>query len=223
MLTRSLAALGLVLALTATAAAHFVFVVPESGGKARVVFSDNLEADENVPIAKIGATKLQLRNADGKSSPLAWTKGAHALEVEVAGTGSQVVYGVTDYGVLQKGKTPPFLLRYHSKAIVGPIPKDGGKLGDAVAVEIVPVMTGDKVILEVLARGKPVADAEVHVLLKSGDKKLTTDAKGRTEAFEAKGQVGAWVRHTEAGKGKVGGKAYEEARHYATLVFGPAK
>ena len=219
MFTRTLTSLALLFTLSATATAHFVFIVPESGGKARVVFSDSLQPDENVPIAKISATKLRLRNADGKSSSLAWTKGDHALKVEVPGTGSRVVYGVTDYGVIQKGKAKPFLLQYHPKAIVGAIPKDGGKLGDAVPVEIVPVVSAGKVVFEVLARGKPVADAEVNVILKSGNKKLTTDAKGRTEAIEVKGQCGVWVRHTEATTGKAGGKAYEEARHYATLVY----
>lgn len=222
MFTRSLGALALILTLSATAGAHFVFIVPESVGKARVVFSDSLQPDENVPITKIGATKLHVRNADGKSSPLAWTKGDHAYSVEVPGTGSRVVYGVTDYGVLQKGKSKPYLLQYHPKAIFGAIPKDGGKVGDAVPVEIVPVVSGDRVLFEVLAKGKPVADAEVNVLLKSGNKKFTTDAKGRTEALEVKGQCGAWVRHTDAKAGKAGGKTYDEARHYATLVFDPA-
>ena len=221
MLTRSLGALALALALSATAAAHFVFIVPESAGKARVVFSDSLEPDENVPIAKISATTLHLRHADRTTSRLDWTKGKFALEVEVAGTGTRIIRGMTDYGVLQKGTAKPYLLRYHSKAIVGAIPKDGGKLGDVVPVEIVPVVSGGKVVFEVLVGGKPIANAEVTVLLAADSKKLTTDAKGRTEAVEVKGQCGAWVRHTEATTGKASGKTYEEARHYATLVCDP--
>ncbi len=223
MFTRSLGALALILTLSATAAAHFVFIVPESAGKARVVFSDSLQPDENVPITKISATNLQIRNADGRSSPLAWTKGEHAYSVEVLGTGSRVVYGVTDYGVLQKGKSKPYLLQYHPKAIFGAIPKDGGALGKDRAIEIVPIVSAGKVAFVVHARGKPVAGAEVHVLQKSGEETLTTDEQGRTKAIEVKGQCGAWVRHTDAKAGKAGGKTYDEARHYATLVFDAGK
>jgi uncharacterized GH25 family protein len=218
MLIRSLAALGLLLALSASAVAHFVFVVPESADKARVVFSDSLEPDEKIPVAKLAHTKLMARAANGKSSALAWTKGEHALTVSVP-TGSKLVYGVTSLGVLQKGTAKPYLLRYYSKAIVGPIPKDGGKLGADQALEIVPVVSGDKVAFEVLAGGKLVANAEVNLIVKSGKKKLTTDARGRTEAVEVKGQCGAWVSKTEAVAGKSGGKSYEEIRTYATLVF----
>jgi uncharacterized GH25 family protein len=226
MLTRSLAALALVAALSATATAHFVFIVPESANKARVVFSDSLAPDKNVSVEKIAGTTLLMRDARGKASPkawaLVWTKGENSYAIEIPGTGSRVVYGVTDYGVVQKGSAKPYLLRYYPKALVGPIPEDGGKLGKHQDVEIVPVVSGGKVAFEVLAHARPVADAEVHVLQKSGAEKLITDAKGRTKAVEVKGQCGVYVRHVEKKAGKVGGKDYDEVRQYATLVFDPA-
>ena len=222
MRTRSLAALALAAALSANAVAHFVFIVPESANKARVVFSDSLEPDQKVPVAKIAATKLLMRDPEGKVSPLTWIKGEHAYAVELPGAGPRVVYGLTDYGVLQKGSAKPYLLRYYPKAVVGPVPEGGGKPGKHLAVEIFPVVSGGKVAFRVEARGKPVADAEVHVLQKSGEETLKTDVSGRTKAVEVKGQCGAYVRHTEKITGKVGGKDYDESRNYATLVFDPA-
>ena len=127
-----------------------------------------------------------------------------------------------EYGVLQKGTAKPYLLRYYPKAIVGPIPKDGGVLGKHQTLEIAPVVSDGKVAFWVHSNAKLIANAEVNVIQKSGNKKLTTDAKGRTEAIEVAGQCGVWVRHTGEGAGKAGGKTYEEARHYATLVFDPA-
>lgn len=214
MLTRSLVALALLVALSATAAAHFVFIVPESANKARVVFSNSLEPDQKVPIAKIAATKLLLRDAKGKVSPLTWTKGEHSYAVEVPGTGSRIVYGVTDYGIVQKGTAKPYLLRYHSKAIVGPIPKRGG-FDKHQAIELVPEVSDGKVVFWVHTNAKLIANAEVHVLQKSGEETLTTESHGRTKAIDVKGQCGVYVRHTD----KTAGKDYDEVRLYATLVF----
>src|SRR3954453_19851468 len=67
---RTLACL-LALALGTTAGAHFVFIVPDKDGSAaRVVFSDDLSPDENVPVSKIAGTKLTLRAGDGKPAAL---------------------------------------------------------------------------------------------------------------------------------------------------------
>lgn len=219
-MTRSLLAV-VALALGATAAGgHFVFVIPAAdGAKAQVVFSDELAPDKNVPITKIASTKLHARGADKKATALTLQKGENAYDVKLPGSGTRIVYGMTDYGVLQKGKEKPYLLRYHPKAIVGAVPADGGAMAEA-ALEIVPSVNGGKVSFRVMAKGKPVADAEVNVMLPKGEnKKLKADAKGNTDAIEATGQVGAWARHTDKAGGKHDGKHYDEARHYATLVI----
>ena len=70
-----------------------------------------------------------------------------------------------------------------------------------------------------LAKGKPVADAEVTVLLPGDErKKVVTDKAGYTPVFEAAGRYGVWARHFETVSGESGGQKYEEVRHYATLV-----
>ena len=94
--------------------AHFPFIVPDDkGATAKVVFSDTLEPDTNVNIEKLANTKLTLRDAAGKESPVEWKKGDGFYALAIPGSGTRVVYGVTDYGVLQKGDAKPFKLTYY--------------------------------------------------------------------------------------------------------------
>ena len=200
--------------------AHFVFIVPDAKNpqKAIVVFSDELAADANVSIDKIAGIKLQIRDSAGKDTPLTATKAEHALALELPGKGKRIVFGSLDYGVLQKGDSKPFLLRYHPKAIFGPA--DGVKVGDKLPLEIVPSIVKDKVRFLVLSRGRPLVDAEVTVMRPADakDEKVKTDKDGLTPAFEAKGRFGVWIRASEAVAGESDGKKYEEVRNYATLV-----
>lgn len=208
----------LVLGLAGLAQAHFVFVVPDKdGNSAKVVFSDSLDADENVPISKIFATKLYVRAGDGKPAKLDWKEGKHALETSLAGKGFRVVQGTTDYGVLTKGKDT-FALRYHPRAVIGR-PTEAMKPDEALPVEILPVFADGKLKFLVAAKGKAVADAEVTVMPPEGKSvKAKTDRNGLTEAHDAAGRYGAWVRQSEATSGEQDGKKYAEVRHYATLV-----
>jgi N-acetylneuraminic acid mutarotase len=77
--------------------------------------------------------------------------------------------------------------------------------------------------LQLLARGKPVANSEITVLLPDGSqRKLQTDAAGQTETLAQSGRFGAWARFWEAAFGERDGKRYQEIHHYATLVFDAA-
>jgi uncharacterized GH25 family protein len=213
------------LGLATSAGAHFVFVVPDKDGStARVVFSDSLEPDENVPISKIAATKLTLRSADGKPEALTWKKGEHSLDLKLPGKGVRVVQGTTDYGISTREKDNPYLLRYHPRAIVG-TPTEAIKPDEKQPVELIPVFADGKVRFLAAARGKPLANAEVNVLIPgSKSQKAKTDSKGLTETFDAPGRYGAWVRTTEKKTGELDGKKYNEVRSYATLVVDlPAK
>lgn len=218
-MTRFLAGTMLSLMLTAALQAHFVFVVPHSGGtKAKVVFSDSLDPDENVPIDKVSTLKLFLRGSGSKDVPLTWSKGENCYELDIPGEDTRVIYGSVDYGVMARQGSKPYLLRYHPKAIVGPWTK-AARLGDACPAEIVPVGEAGKLRFQVLAHGKPVADTEVTVLVTgSKGKKVKTDRDGLTPEFAQPGQYGAWVRSTEAAYGEHAGQKYDEVRHYATLV-----
>lgn len=205
----------------AAARAHFPFVVPEANGaKAQVVFSDSLGPDENVAIARIEKTKLFVRDAAGKDAPVPWTKGEHSLKCDLPGSGLRTVYGTTDFGVLQRGDQKPFRLLYYPKAVVGARPFDAAPLGTAAAVELVPVGSAGKLQFRFLKAGKPVADADVTVMVPGAkeSKKVKADKDGLTPAFAEAGAFGAYAFAGESGAGEEGGKKYDQTRHYATLV-----
>ncbi len=205
--------------LTASALAHFVYVVPSTNGQTiTVVMSEDLEADEAVSIEKISGLKLTARTADGKESPVATKVDKHALIARVP-EHAKLLYGDVTYGLLSRANTKPALLVYHPKAILSGCDEKAANLGAKAVIEISTRTTNGKTALRVTSAGKPVADTEVNVLLPDGErKKLKTNADGLTEAVSAKGRYAAWVRHLEPKAGMHDGKPYEEIRHYATLV-----
>ena len=207
----------------AVAHGHFPFVVPDAKGEsAKVVFSDTLEPDADVNIEKIANTKLTLRDAAGKESPLEWKKGDGFYAVNVPGSGDRVIYGVTDYGVLQKGDTKPFKLAYYPKAVIGAATAKA--IGEKLALEVVAEGGSGKVRFRVLAAGKPVAESEVTVMPPAGGKKAaTTDKDGYTPAFDGAGRYGVVAKQVEVKAGEHAGKKYDEIRSYATLVCDVSK
>ena len=204
----------------AIAQAHFPFIVPDaSGTTAKVVFSDDLSPDTKVDIEKLAGTKLTLRDSGGKDIPLDWKKGDGFYQVAVPGTGSRVIYGVAEYGVLQKGDAKPFRLTYFPKAVVGPAPTMVAAVGGPLKVEILASEGLGKTRFQVVHEGKAVAEAEVTILLPGGTKKaVKTDSTGFTPTFDASGRYGVFARVTEPKGGEHAGKKYDETRYYATLV-----
>jgi uncharacterized GH25 family protein len=216
---RTFCAALIVIAAASLSRAHFPFIVPDDkGGAAKVVFSDTLEPDTNVNIEKIGNTKLTLRDAGGKESPVEWKKGEGHYSLEIPGSGTRTIYGVTDYGVLQKGDTKPFKLTYYPKAVIGAATAKEATIGK-LPLEVVAVGGGSKVKFQVLATGKPLPDSEVMVILPDGAKKTSTTTKeGFTPEYDGAGRYAVYAKQIEAKPGEHAGKKYDEARHYATLV-----
>jgi uncharacterized GH25 family protein len=212
------AAVGL-LAVSA-AQGHFPFIVPEgNGAAAKVVFSDDLNPDPNVAIEKLANTKLTVRDAAGKETPAEWQKGDAFYSLPVPGAGTRVVYGTTDYGVLQKGDAPAFKLTYYPKAVLGAATAKEATVGEKLPLEVAAEGAAGKTRFRVLAAGKPVADSEVTVMLPgSGKKAVKTDKDGYTPEFGETGRFGVVAKLVEAKSGEHAGKKYAEARHYATLV-----
>lgn len=210
----------------ASATAHMVYVVPTAVGEevaVTVVFSDNLEADEKVDIAKVGGLKLTGRYGNGMENEIALAAEKHTLKGKMKGTQPQVAFGTVDYGVIAKADAKPALLRYHPKAVLAGTDETAATIGKA-AIEIVPVVEGGKVTFRVLAAGKPVPDVEVSVTTPDGNKeKVKADKDGRTPAYVAKGRFAAYAKYSEPTAGEAGGKKYEEIRHYATLVVDAGK
>jgi hypothetical protein len=208
------------LCLVSVAQGHFPFIVPDAKGEtAKVVFSDDLNPDTNVNIEKLAGTKLTFRDAAGKESAVEWKKGEGFYAVNVPGNGNRVIYGVTDYGVLQKGDTKPFKLTYYPKAVIGTATAKEVTVGEKLALEIIAAGEPGKVKFRVLALGKPLPESEVTVILPDGAKKsVKTDKEGYTSEFEGSGRFAVWARQSEAKTGEYAGKKYEEVRNYATLV-----
>lgn len=211
--------------LTLTAAAflahaHFVFVVPEPGGaRAKLFMSEQLQPDGEVDFATVAGTKLNLRDG-GRDTPLALTKGTDAFLLSLSGSGTRIIYGTTDLGFSGRPGAKPYVLIYYPKTILGNAFAGNVTVGGQTPVEIVPVGKPGAVKLLLLARGKPLANSEITVLLPGGDqKKVMTDGMGQTEALPQTGRFGAWARFWEPAAGERDGKKYEEVRHYATLVF----
>ena len=206
------------------ASAHFAYIVPEGPNKGRVVFSDNLKADEKVPVERLANLKLRLI-AEGKADDLAMThdKKANLYRIEVPGEKTRVVIGTINYGVVQRGDAKPFLLQYYPKGIFGEWSNGASVVaGKTVPLEILPVREGDKIRFQVALKGQPLAKAEVSVLIPGEEKTKTvmTDETGHTEFFDKSGQYAIQTKHAEATVGEVDGKKYDETRHYATLVVG---
>ncbi|MBA4192188.1 MAG: hypothetical protein C0467_29790 [Planctomycetaceae bacterium] len=213
---------GLMLAILTVSVAqgHFPFIVPEGKGEtAKVIFSDDLKPDTAVNIEKIANTKLVLRDAGGKESALEWKKGEGFYAVNVPGSGNRVVYGVTDYGVLQKGEGKPFKLTYCPKAVLGSATAIEATVGGKLELEVVASGTPGKTKFLVLAEGKPLPESEVTVMLPdSGKKAVKTDKEGYTPEFEGYGRFGVVAKRIEVKTGEHAGKKFDEVRTYATLV-----
>jgi hypothetical protein len=220
--------LALVLSTACVARGHFVFIVPNADGSAAtVVLSEALQPDAEVEIVLAGKPQLKVRDATGKEAALTLKKTADdTVTLELPGEGMRVVYGEADLGVMQRGEGPAFRLLYHPKTIIGDAFDPHANLGDRAPIEIVPVASAGAVAFRVVAGGKPVAQAELNLVLPDGERtKVTANENGQTESFTAAGRYAAWTRHVEAKSGEAGGKPYQATRHYATLVadVAPAK
>src|SRR5689334_9354790 len=152
---KTCSAIILLLAASSLARAHFPFILPhEKGTSAKVVFSDTLEPDANVNIENLAHTKSMVRDARGKESVIEWSKGDGFYSLAVPGSGNRVIYGVTDYGVLQKGDAKPFKLTYYPKAVIGSPTAKEAVIGNQ-PLEVVVIGGGKKVKFRVLTDGKP--------------------------------------------------------------------
>src|SRR5687768_944205 len=138
-------ALPVLLVAIGAAHAHFPFLVPDGPDTGKAVFSDSLKPDTaGVPVDRIASTKVVvLQEGKGVTVPLTLDKTANCYTFAVPGSGPRIVLGTTDYGVLQRGESKPFLLRYYAKAVFGGLPAaDKATIGANVPLELVPVEIG---------------------------------------------------------------------------------
>lgn len=211
------------LAVSAEVLAHFVFIVPlPDGTAAKIIMSETLTPGEGLSVERLGQPRFYLRTADGKDVPLNFkAEDTKSLRLETPGTGTRVVHGKVDWGLVTRGANPHVLL-YYPKTILGDPFDPKTIVGGATPVEIVPVAAKDAngVRLKLLVEGKPKGETELTVVHPDGAaEKVLTDKEGLTPALTDKGRYGAWARFWEDKPGERDGKPYAQLRHYATLVF----
>jgi hypothetical protein len=218
---------GLILAAPAAqpALAHFLFariLPPAEGGRAvEVYFSELAEAGDARLTAKIAHTQLWLQQTPGQFEPLVVRKTPDRLRAHLPASGSLMVVGTCQYGVLARPNQTPFLLRYFPKAIVGQ-PAELNRLTPhgKVPLEIVPSIHGEELRLVALVDGKPLPKAEfVTVDAQLSNTKVTADENGQAVWKPYPGAFSIYVRNTRKESGEVGGQKYVEIREFATLAF----
>ena len=239
---KRLCSLILVLALTPASQAHFIWILPDTsakkGGKVRLVFSDTIRPDENVDVKKIAATEVFIKGDDARARTVKKAEGTHAYEVTLEGEGPYAVAAVCHYGVVQRGKSEPFLLHYYAKHSPSLTPdvregkETGFGWGDKFPLEIRHVVGPQGGAFQAVWQGKPLPNVEVVAVFEGLDKSATlkTDKEGyffgtgATLPEEVKdfkgGLMGFRVSKTEEKSGEHDGKKYKEVRHHATLTVG---
>jgi uncharacterized GH25 family protein len=218
------------LLLAAPVRAHFLWIVPDepADGKpaTHIIFSDDLNPGAADLLKKVAKTEAYARNLDLKTTDLKLTEDKNVLRVGVKEKG-QVLGAVCKYGVFQKGNDEPALIYYYAKSYAGedlkkPPPDNLMKPWDKLALEIVPLVEEKKTV-QVLWQGKPLAGAEVVLLVPGDDKPVQgmTDKDGLYKVVnpKANGVYGIRALYTEKTAGEYDGKKYNLIRHYATLTF----
>lgn len=218
---RHLSFLAPMLALAASAFAHFPFILLDQGGAtARLIMSETLEPDPEVSIDTLAGINLFVRTRDGRETPLTLSKGSEWMTMAIPGSGDRIIHGVADLGVTRRGSGRPHVLRYYPKTVIGDAFDPELTLGDRVPVELVPVRAGAEFKVKLLIAGAPAPKQEIRLVHPDGgDEKYTTDEHGTIGPFSEPGRYGAWARYWVDETGARGDKTYDQVRHYATVVF----
>ena len=87
----------LLLGFAAIASAHFVFVVPLSGGStAQVFISETLQPTDEVDAGLVSGAKLSLRDSQGHETPLTLVRGDHAFLTALPSGGTRIIHGLAE-------------------------------------------------------------------------------------------------------------------------------
>ncbi|MCW5964999.1 MAG: hypothetical protein KIT83_13245 [Bryobacterales bacterium] len=217
---RLLVALSVLMISVPSVFGHFVFVSAQPGGReARIVMSEDVKPDLDVKL--IASTRLEMLAEDGSVTAVNFSQPEkNYFSVAVPGSGTRVLFGKTEFGVVQRGESKPHLLIYYPKSVIGDAFSPRAVLGSRSPVELQAMGDAEGIRFRLTAFGKPVTGGEVVVILPDGsESKVKTDGNGETEGeFRERGQYAVWARYWVDAAGEYQGKAYEQVRHYATLV-----
>lgn len=212
-------------AVAISAHAHFMFVritPPAEGGRgAEVYFSELAAAGDPRYIDRLSGGKFEVQTTPGEFRELPMRKLADRLRGHVPVTGSLMVVGQLDYGVLNRPLQPTFLLRHYSQAVAGQ-PAEVNKLATRGArLEVAAQFAADEIALTALLAGKPLPDATFSIVdTNLSEEELKADAAGRA-VFKpaAPGVYSIYIKHVDPTPGEYEGKSYKEIREFATLAF----
>jgi hypothetical protein len=220
----ALAAVAFLMLADGTARAHFLFVrirpAAEAGRAAEVYFSEQAEAGDPRFVTRIAHTKLWLQKQPGVFEPLKTQPTSDRLRALLPASGSVVVVGRCECGVLQR--RVPFLLRHYPKALSGS-PEELNRMRPCkeVPFEILATIEGDTIHLVALHRGKPLPGAVFHTVDSDlFNEKVTADKEGKaTWKVAYPSNFSIYTSVTTKESGAAGGKKYQEVREFATLAF----
>jgi hypothetical protein len=89
-----------------------------------------------------------------------------------------------------------------------------------VPFEVVPLLVDGKLRFQTFWQGAPLAGAEFGVtVVRATEKRVAADERGITKmSFHTPGRYEVWARYTNSMPAEFGGRKYDEARFYASLV-----
>ncbi len=207
------------------ARAHFLFMricPPAEGGRvAEVYFSEYATAGDPRYIDKVATAEFSLQTTPGEFRPLAMRRLSDRLRAHVPASGTLMIAGQLDYGVLERPGNPPFLLRHYSKAVAGTPAEINALQAKGTPLELTAVFEADQVVLKPLLGGKPMPKVRLDTVdADLAGEELTTDENGlATFKPEQPGVYCVYVGHTLQTPGEHSGKRYQEVREFATLSF----
>ncbi len=214
---RSLALVLAIAFLATTAHAHFLFVhmLPGDEPRIEVHFAESgwdFSADDRM-VALMSGIKVWHPVAGPREA----NRASHAMMASVPEGGGPACAAFT-YGIMRRGGE--FLLEYHAKGVAG---LEDAAEAAGLDAEILAEARGDGLVLTVLFKGEPVADAEIVVpTVNFGVETLATDSNGRIEIPMPPTplySIRAMVPEPRVGEHE--GESFSEVRHYTTLTIHP--
>lgn len=228
--TLSCLAVGVAMALSPTAQAHFLWVVTETVNEAptvKVYFGEEAIPDDPDLLDRVAKAEAWLvggRRGEPRPLTLTVSREASALVAELPeGTADSPVILRHTFGVMSRGGQS-FRLNYYAKSATSPLPGTWNAIGDKerLPLEIVPQADGSAVVFKVLWQGTPVPNAEVTIDgpgLNESVKGETNDQGLYRRELPQTGLYSIRARMVDETAGELDGKSYASSRHYSTLTL----
>ena len=160
---------------------------------------------------------MYARRADGKEEAVKAVEGQDALNVTLPDGKFYEVAGACRYGVSTHGGSEPFLLNYYPKAFfgrpTGPRPKAVLEPWGVLPLEIMLEVDVAVPALRVLWQGKPLAGAEVVLLLPGEDKPVEGKNERRRHLPAEGAEEGRTVRRPRPPRREEGRRAGRQEVH----------